>query len=38
MGTNIEDRYAQNPLKRNLKDSVFSDLFSEEWYASNLAR
>lgn len=38
MDTNIEDRYTQNPLKRNLKDSVFSDLFSEEWYASNLAR
>ena len=38
MDTNIEEESIRKPLRRNLKDSVFSDLFSEEWYATDLAR
>ncbi|MBE6514054.1 MAG: hypothetical protein E7Z69_03005 [Thermoplasmata archaeon] len=38
MDANIEKEGIRNPLRRNLKDSVFSDLFSEEWYATDLAR
>jgi len=38
MNADIDKKGVKSPLRRNLKDSVFSDLFSEEWYASDLAR
>lgn len=38
MDADIDKKSIKNPLRRNLKDSVFSNLFSEEWYASDLAR
>ena len=38
MDADKEKEGIRNPLRRNLKDSVFSDLFSEEWYAAELAR
>ena len=38
MDADIEGEGIRSPLRRNLKDSVFSDLFSEEWYAAELAR
>jgi len=38
MDTKEGDRGIKAPIRRNLKDSIFSDLFSEEWYADDLAR